>query len=298
MLDDYNYLQQFEIVTNLSLYNKILTKVPARNLKPKNNKVKRLIMVGDHYYLPFVFVHQLLQSMAIDSQIVIGEEIKASKNSLIISNFKGKSSWQSLKKHQQPQFINDLMTILDIAKLTDQHGLTTNFFEDSRKALSVALQATKTWQHDVILTENLPKQIALFCLGKNLLFFSSNQFEAISLAFAYYGQSLAKNVAFNQTINDLTHQSALGWLAQPIEKQWSIFDLVSKLDSKSTRQNFARKNRFLSGLMPASKIHFLKGKTLLEQSFYGLLLAQFSSLYLASLNKVNPNKQQFLEKFV
>ncbi len=152
MLDDYNYLQQFEVISSLNLYKKILTKVPARELKKSNQKFKKVILLTNYNYFPFLFVQKLLENTKIEAKLVIGENNlpKNYKDFLIVSNFQTKiKSAKILKNHpDEPIFMADIMAILDICKITDQHGLTKDFFIQNREALREALHQSKKWHYE------------------------------------------------------------------------------------------------------------------------------------------------------
>ncbi len=296
MLDDYNLLDQFKIPLCFGYYQQLFNRISTRELKPNKQQKNKLLLLANHNYLPFVFFDQLLKQQGIDSELIVGESDKTDSKTLIISNFSSKNATKISAKEDQPIFCQDLEVLLKLAKLTDQHGLTDKLFNQLRTKLKQAT-STKQWGINSVLTDNLAKQIALFAVGKNNLFISSTKFSSLGLAFAKYWQLNAKNVAFYQTVNDLAAFGALGWTKQPVDKQFAVFDLMSKLDHKDDQQLFVAKNRLLSGQMPASKIYFLKGKTNFDQLVHGLILAQIASFYLASLNKVRPDKDSLLSRF-
>ncbi len=294
MLDDYNSLDQFKIPLCFGYYKKLFGRIGKRALAPTSKSKQRLILLTDHQYLPFVWFSQILQHLEVDCLLMTSLP-SCDDEVLVVSSFEAEGAIFIEAKSDQPLFAKDLEVILKLAKITDQYQMTEGLFAKLRANLK-PLTSAKEWSIDSLLIENLPKQVALFGLGKSNLIITSNQFASVGLAFRRYFCLNAKNVAFAETIEDMVNFSSLGWLAQPIDKQFAVFDLVSKLDSKQARQDFVIKNRLLSGKMPASKIYFLKGQDYLDQACYGLILAQISSFYLAVLNKVRPDRADLLDK--
>ena len=81
-----------------------------------------------------------------------------------------------------------------------------------------------------------------------------------------------------------------------MEKPFTVFDIRSNLERDRIRKRMELSDRLLSGKRPKAHVLELRGKTLMEQLLWGLVLADAASIYTAILNGVNPGPVQLIEK--
>lgn len=287
MLDNYNNLNQFQVPSVLNELKTIFNRVPARPLQTKS-PLKRVILISDHDYLPFQFIKQILnwQGTEADLKFALKNPSVDQKNLLISTLSADNQAIYFDLKSKTNHLTTDWLMILKLAKILDQYQLSDNLFLQLREFFKNNLtKAFINWGVEAKTEQNLAKKIALHGLGRTGLFITSQQFAVIGRAFVKNWQWSAKNIAFNDQILNFKYQNAIGWIDQPVQKPYSVFDIASKLDSQPEREAFVWKNRFLSGRMPAPKLYFLQGDDEVNQLIYGLLLAQFAGVYLASLYK-------------
>lgn len=130
--------------------------------------------------------------------------------------------------------------------------------------------------------DNQAKRLALYLTGKIGLVFSPESSQAVGQFWRQKLETQARNLCFNQVITEL---NLAGWSSHPVEKPFGVVDLVPKGIDQATEVAFDRKNRRLSGKMPAAKQLQLRTSDQTSQLLEMMLLAEATSFYLACLNK-------------
>lgn len=151
---------------------------------------------------------------------------------------------------------------------------------DYNRALSQLQPAIANLQPAVPTENNQSKQLAIFCLGKINLVFTTPAKQSVGQWWRQCFEGYAHNLSFQQDIDQLNYS---GWSSHPIEKPFSIIDLVFADDAEQTA--FWRKNRALSGQMPTGQTLKLQTTDQLVQILETLFIAQATSFYLAALNQ-------------
>lgn len=157
-------------------------------------------------------------------------------------------------------------------------------------------EQTKQWTPDVVTEHNYAKQLALQGIGKTPVFYGTPLTAPLAYKWKISWNETAKNLAFWNEFPEFNHNEFMGWTSHPIEKPFAVFDIVSPLDSARVRQRLEISDRLLSGMRPHTVTIELKGETLLAQSLWGAILADFVSAYAAILNQVDPTPVVLIEK--
>ena len=89
----------------------------------------------------------------------------------------------------------------------------------------------------------------------------------------------------------------MGWSSHPIEKPFAVVEIRSNLENARVQKRFELSERLLSGKRPAPIVVTPQGETLLQQLLWASVLGDFTSIYLALLNGVNPTPVDLVEKF-
>lgn len=153
-----------------------------------------------------------------------------------------------------------------------------------------------SWNSSVPTPENYAKQLALASAGKSAIFYGGHLTAPVAYKWKISWNETAKNIAFKSQYPEFDHNEIMSWVSHPVEKPFAIYDITSNLEHPQIIKRFNISDRVLSGYRPeAIKIN-LKGDSLLKQLFWGSMLADFSSIYLAILNGVNPNDTGIIEK--
>jgi glucose/mannose-6-phosphate isomerase len=152
------------------------------------------------------------------------------------------------------------------------------------------------WSADIPTNENYAKQLALKAVGKTAVFYGGALTAPLAYKWKISWNENAKNVAFWNEYPEFNHNEFIGWSSHPVEKPFAVFDLVSHLEHERILKRFEVSDRLLSGLRPKSTVINLAGDNLIEQLLWGAVLAEYTSIYLAILNNVNPMPVQLIEK--
>jgi glucose/mannose-6-phosphate isomerase len=154
----------------------------------------------------------------------------------------------------------------------------------------------KSWRSEVSTDKNYAKQLALMAVGKTPVFYGGHLTAPIAYKWKISWNENAKNVAFWNEYPEFNHNEFLGWASHPIEKPFAIFDLVSHLEHPQIVKRFEISDRLLSGKRPKATVVAIKGDTVIAQLLWANVLADFTSIYVAILNGVDPTPVALIEK--
>ncbi|HEU5187208.1 MAG TPA: bifunctional phosphoglucose/phosphomannose isomerase [Candidatus Saccharimonadales bacterium] len=158
-------------------------------------------------------------------------------------------------------------------------------------------QAVKKFTPDVPQSQNLAKQLAQHIVGKTAIVYAGTVMFPAAQKWKICINENAKNTAWCNVLPEMNHNEFIGWSSHPIEKPFAVLDLFSAFEHPRTQQRFAVADRLLSGKRPAAIRVEAQGATPLEHLLYLLVLGDFTSVYLAILNGVNPTPVELVEKF-
>ena len=153
------------------------------------------------------------------------------------------------------------------------------------------------WKADVPTADNYAKQLAELAVGKTPVFYGGALTAPVAYKWKISWNENAKNVAFWNEYPEFNHNEFMGWASHPVEKPFAVFDLISNLEHSQILKRFEVSDRLLSGLRPKSTVVNLAGDSLIAQLLWGSILADFVSIYVATLNGVDPTPVALIEKF-
>lgn len=149
---------------------------------------------------------------------------------------------------------------------------------DIHSALQEVKNITDQLAPAVITRENKAKQLALRLAGKVGLVLTARQLELVGEWWRRALEQQAANLCFSQTINQINYR---GWQSHPVDKPFGVIDIVNHQDQTA----FDKKNRQLSGKMPAAYQLKPTANQPAAQLLELIILAEATSFYLAVLNK-------------
>lgn len=222
--------------------------------------------------------------------------ILASGGKLIDIATKDGIAYVDLPTGDQPRMamiynLRALFSLLYTFKVTDETWL------NELSNLSGWLETeSKNWLPSVPTSDNFAKQLALQVIGKTPVFYGSPLTGSLAYKWKISWNESAKNIAFWNEFPEFNHNEFIGWTSHPIEKPFAVVDIVSPLDTPRIRQRFELSDKLLSGRRPHALTLELKGESLLAQLLWGTILADFSSVYAAVLNNVDPTPVDLVEE--
>lgn len=184
------------------------------------------------------------------------------------------------------------VTILVGAGLTEQAML-----DELMANTSFVRESVTQWIPTVATAENQAKQLAQELLGKSIVVYSGPKMHPAAYKWKISFNENAKHVAWLNELPEFNHNEFLGWTKQPVDKPYAVIDIRSSLEHPRTLKRFEVTERLLSGMRPAPHVVEPQGETLLQQLLWVIALGDFTSLYLALLNGLNPTPVDLIEKF-
>ena len=157
-------------------------------------------------------------------------------------------------------------------------------------------EETERWTPDVTTDKNLAKQLALLSVGKTPVFYAGSLMAPVAYKWKISWNENAKNVAFWDEYPEFNHNEFIGWSSHPVDKPFAVFDLKSRFEYPRILERFEISDRLLSGKRPKAIPVELKGDTVIAQMLWACVLADFTSIYVAVLNGVDPVPVALIEK--
>jgi glucose/mannose-6-phosphate isomerase len=203
-----------------------------------------------------------------------------------------------LPKAEQPRYavfynLKALLTILDKAELLDG----PKYFAELDKAADLLEASSKLWQAVVPTSKNQAKQIALEAAGKSAVIYAGPRLAPAAYKWKISFNENAKQVAWWNQYPEFNHNEFLGWTEQPVVKPYCVIDLRSTLEHPRVQKRFSVSTKLLSGRRPEPIVVNAEGHNLIEQLLYVIMLGDFTTIYTAILNGVNPVPVDLIEKF-
>lgn len=157
--------------------------------------------------------------------------------------------------------------------------------------------AARSWVQSVPAEQNQAKQFADRLAGKTLIAYAGPLMYPAAYKWKIDANENAKNTAWCNVLPEFNHNEFIGWSGHPVEKPFAVVDLISTFEHPRVLKRFELIDRMLSGMRPKAIEIQLQGESALEHMLYGVLLGDFTTLYLAILNGVNPTPVELVEKF-
>jgi glucose/mannose-6-phosphate isomerase len=183
-----------------------------------------------------------------------------------------------------------------LSRFLDNCGLAQGTFEELAQASQWLDEQVRNWLPGVPSEQNLAKQLAEQSLGKTPVVYAGPKMGAVAYKWKISFNENAKNVAFMGVLPEFNHNEFLGWTSHPVDKPYAVFDLISSFEHERVLKRFEISDRLLSGKRPKSRVVNLEGEAYVQQMLWGCVLADFTSVYLAILNGVNPTPVDIIEK--
>ncbi|MGB3945437.1 MAG: bifunctional phosphoglucose/phosphomannose isomerase [Candidatus Saccharimonadales bacterium] len=201
-----------------------------------------------------------------------------------------------------PKAVQPRMAVLyayrALIELLVGYGLTpADTLQEIERAVPALERAVKSWTKTVPTAENPAKQLALQLVGKSPIIYSGPLMAPAAYKWKISANENAKNTAWTGTLPEFNHNEFIGWSSHPVEKPFTVIDLLSSFEHPRTQKRFEVTDRLLSGMRPkAVEIHAV-GETAIEQLLYLVIFGDFVTLYLGLLNGVDPSPVELVERF-
>lgn len=305
MLDDENVLNQFHVRTHLAKTAEQLTEACAglrqlatdlstkKALKSGFDKLFIIAEDGGRFYQWLrVWLGEIKTELV--QPIFLGSDVKKgwldAKSLVLIDELwfdqaKLDNLRQKLQKSpaKHDSVVRSFPGVL--VRLAENEIISPTMLRRSYKQLGQIHQEIYTaYAPEVSVAHNFAKQLALFAVGKTAVFTTTDENQFLVDSFIYCWRTKACNLAFGEELIEQMLGGNLGWSSHPVEKPFATFILKYNF-SALTEQLVKKRSRELSGFMPASREIVVTAENSLTAAVKADLLANYSAIYLAVLNK-------------
>jgi glucose/mannose-6-phosphate isomerase len=186
--------------------------------------------------------------------------------------------------------LGEHLHLLAVQDAMDELASTSDFLHESMEG----------WAPTVPAASNLAKQLAQEVMGKSPVIYGGPLLAPAAHKWKISFNENSKNVAWEYPFPEFNHNEFTGWTAQPEQKPYVIFYLLSSFDNDRIKKRFDLSDKLLSGRWPSPERVEVKGETKLQQLLWTVALGDFVSLYTAFLNNVSPielGENDIIERF-
>lgn len=203
-----------------------------------------------------------------------------------------------LPKAAQPRFavlysLAAYVAVLGASELIDIDAAN----RELKDAADFLRQEVSGWSITVPVSQNPAKKLALNVVGTSPVIYGGALTAPIAYKWKISFNENAKNVAWWNQYPEFNHNEFIGWSSHPVEKPYAVIDLCSSFEHPRLQKRFSLSDRLLSGKRPAAHVVELKGETVLQQLLWGMVFGDFTTLYVALLNGLDPSPVDLVEKF-
>jgi len=167
------------------------------------------------------------------------------------------------------------------------------------EAEDIVKEACRHFSADIPEKENRAKQLASQLHHSIPHIYGYGPYQSVALRFRQQINENAKKIAFSSTLSEANHNDICGWMSdQSFAKHFSILlirDRSHESANMSARYNFIKKS------YPQTPVKHLielspHGKNNLSRALYLVVLADYTSVYLALLDKTDPTPIPAIEQ--
>lgn len=202
-----------------------------------------------------------------------------------------------IPKAEQPRYAV-FYSLKALVSLIDSAGLLTNdkAYEQLDQTANYLQEAVKAWLPTVNAKDNLAKQIALDVVGNSAVIYAGPKMAPAAYKWKISFNENAKHVAWYNQYPEFNHNEFMGWTKQPVQKPYTVIDLISNLEHPRIVKRFDVSKRLLSGKRPEPLIVQIQGKDLLQQLLWTINLGDFATIYTALANNIDPAPVELIER--
>lgn len=134
--------------------------------------------------------------------------------------------------------------------------------------------------------------IAKFMANKVPIIYSSHQLRAAAYRWKCQVNENAKQPAFYNVYSEMNHNELEGY--HLIKKDFCVIQLYDEKDNRQIRKRMEICKKIMGKKVKVLDV-YVKGESLLARLFYAFLLGDYSSYYLALINKEDPTPVKVIE---
>lgn len=194
----------------------------------------------------------------------------------------------------QPRY-GVIMHLRALARIFEAFQLINGAYNQIAQQHDFVANFAKNLLPEVTTAQNLAKQLAEQFHQKYPIVYASNQFSPLAYKWKISFNENGKNVAWFNEFSELNHNEFIGWTTTSHREKFVIFELTSTLDYSQIQKRFRLTNKLLSKHFPTLITHQMNGDSYIEHALTELILADFTTIYLAILKNVDPTPVALVE---
>lgn len=152
------------------------------------------------------------------------------------------------------------------------------------------------WRPDVPTSRNAAKQLAQELMGRSVVIYSGPKLFPAANKWKICTNENAKNIAWVNQYPEFNHNEFIGWSGHSVDKPYAVIEIRSNLEHPRIQKRFLLSERLLSGLRPNPQVVVPIGDSLIQQLLWTSCFSDFTSIYLALLNGIDPSPVDLVEK--
>ncbi len=156
--------------------------------------------------------------------------------------------------------------------------------------------ACAAWGPEQLASQNLAKRTAQELMGKTVIVYAGPKLFPAANKWKICFNENAKNLAWCNQYPEFNHNEFISWSSHPVQKPFAVVEIRSNLEHERVQKRFVVTERLLSGMRPKPVVIQPEGDSIVQQLLWSMMLGDFTSIYLAILNGVNPTPVDLVEK--
>jgi len=189
-----------------------------------------------------------------------------------------------------------LTTLLGVLRAK---GIISDMSDDIKESVALLRALRKKYRPETTIIDNPAKMLAVDLMDKIVVIYGSS---AIMEAAAYRWRSQitenAKNLSFHHALPEMNHNELVGWLRPESGlNKISVVFLRDPEDHPQVRKRFDLTRKVIEGKARVVRVIQSEGKSRLARILSIVYLGDFTSLYIAYLNQVDPTPVKVIDAF-
>lgn len=157
-------------------------------------------------------------------------------------------------------------------------------------------QQAASWRPEVPVSSNPAKQLAQELAGKTVIVYSGPLLFPSANKFKICINENAKNLSWVNQYPEFNHNEFVGWTSHPVVKPFAVVEIRSNLENQRVQKRFEVSEKLLSGKRPSPEVINPQGDTELKQLLWASVFCDYTSIYLALINNIDPSPVDLVEK--
>jgi len=185
-----------------------------------------------------------------------------------------------------------------ILSILEKAGLKLSLKGDFEEGMDLLERLSGQYHESIPLKKNPAKQLAAFWLDKTPILYAGEGYAAMAYRWKCQLNENAKQIAVCGSVPEMNHNEILGYTASPgLLRKASVLFLRSRLhDHVRVQKRFDIMKTILRREKMDLREVWMEGRSVLAQTLATIYLADYASVYLALLKKIDPESVGLIDE--